>query len=202
MIVYPLYSSFMRIKLSISNSIFSAPVTCCCLVVSDSLWTHGLQLTRLPYLKLAPGVCSNWSPLCQWCHPTIILCHPLSCLQSFPASGSFLVNWLLASGGQSIGASVSESVLPMNIQGCFPLGLTGLISWHLLSLLQHHSSKAPIVWCSAFFMVQLSHPYLTTEKVQSPYHIWSSLSNWNTRGELKCHVLDFNIVYLKTHSTG
>ena len=74
---------------------------------------------------------------------------------------------LFASGGQSIRASASASVLPMNIQDWFPLGLTDLISFlavqgTLKSLLQYHNSKASILWCSAFFMVQLSHQYLTT----------------------------------------
>ena len=90
-----------------------------------------------------------------------------SCLQSFPASGSFPVSRLFTSGGQSIGASASASVLPVNIQGRFPLGLTGLISLlskGLSSLLQHHSSKASILQHSAFSMVQFSHPYMTTEK--------------------------------------
>ena len=80
-----------------------------------------------------------------------------SCLQSFPASRSFPVSQFLASGGQSIGVSASASVLPMNIQYWFPLGSTGLISLQskgtLKSLLQHHSSKASILWCSAFFIV-------------------------------------------------
>ena len=87
-----------------------------------------------------------------------------SCLQSFQASGSFSVTQLFASGGQSIGVSASASTLPMNIQDWFPLGLTGLISLQskgLSSLLQHHSSKGSILWLSAFFMVQLSHPYRT-----------------------------------------
>ena len=77
------------------------------------------------------------------------------------------MNWLFASGGHSIGASASVSVLPMNIQDLFPLGLTSLISLQfkgLSSILQHHSSKASILRCSAFFIVQLSHPYMTTEK--------------------------------------
>ena len=81
------------------------------------------------------------------------------CLQSFPASASFPVSWPSPSGSQSIGASTSASVLPMNIQDWFPLRLTGLISLQsrgLSSLLQHHSSKALVLCCSAFFMVQLS----------------------------------------------
>ena len=86
--------------------------------------------TRLPCQSLTPGVCSNSCPLSRWCHSTIasFVTPFLSCPQSFPESGSFPVSWLLALGGQSIGASASASVLPMNIQGWFPFGLTGLIS--------------------------------------------------------------------------
>ena len=98
--------------------------------------------------------------------------HPLSLsfppALHFPASGSFPMRQLFASGGQSIGASASASVLPMSIQGWFPLELTGLISLQvqqtLKCLLQHHSLKTSILQCSAFFMVQLSHPYMTTAK--------------------------------------
>ena len=105
----------------------------------------------------------------RWCHPTISsFVSPFSsCLQSFPASGSFPVSWFFTSGGQSIGGSASASVLPMDIQDWFPLGWTGWISLQskgLWSLLQHHSSKASILRCSAFFIVQLSHPYMTTRK--------------------------------------
>ena len=98
--------------------------------MSDSLWPHGLQHTRPPCPSLTPGVYSNSCPLSQWCHPTIssFVAPFFSCPQSFPASGSFPVSWLFASGGQSIGALASASVLPMNIQGWFPLGLTDLIS--------------------------------------------------------------------------
>ena len=133
-------------------------------VVSDSLGLHGLQHTRLPCPLLSPRVCSNLRPLNWCCHPTIssTVIPFSSCPQSFPASESFPVSWLFASGGQSIGASVSASVLPMNIQDWFPLGWTGLISLLFKglskSLLQHHSSKASVLWCSAFFMAQLSHP--------------------------------------------
>ena len=103
----------------------------------------------------------------------LILCHPLLCLQSFPASKSLPMSWLFSSGGQSIGASAS--VLSMNIQGRFPLGLTGLIlavQGTLKSLLQHHSSKASVLRCSVFFIVQLSHPYMTTGKT-IPLAIWT-----------------------------
>ena len=97
----------------------------------------------------------------------VILFHPLLLLPSFfPSLGVFSVSQFFASSSQSIGAS--KSVLPVNIQGWFPLGLTGwlsLMSKGLLSLLQHHSSKASILQCSAFFMVQLSHPYMTAGKM-------------------------------------
>ena len=98
-------------------------------VMSNFLWPHGLQYARLPCPSPTPGACSNSCPLSQWCHPTISssVVH-FSCLQSFPVSGSFPMSWLFASGDQSIGASASASVLPMNIQGWFPLGLTILIS--------------------------------------------------------------------------
>ena len=90
-----------------------------------------------------------------------------SCLQSFQASWSFPMSQFFASGGQSIGTSALASVLPMNIQHWFPSGWTGLISLKskgLSSLLQHHSSKASILRRSAFFIVQLLHPYMTTRK--------------------------------------
>ena len=94
-----------------------------CSVVSDSLWPHGLQHSRLPCPSASPRLCSDSCPLSWWCHPTISSSvTPLSCLQSFPASGSFPVKQLFTSGGPSIRASASASVLPMNIQDWFPLG--------------------------------------------------------------------------------
>ena len=85
-------------------------------VVSNSLRPHGRQHTRLPCPSPPPRVCSNSCPLSQWCHPTISsFVIPFSFLQSFPASGSFLMSWLFASGGQSTGVSASASVLPINI---------------------------------------------------------------------------------------
>ena len=97
-------------------------------VVSDSLQPHGLQHTRPPCPSPIPRVYPNSCPFSQWCHPTISSCVvPFSsCLQSFPASGSFQMSQFFASGGQSIGASAS--VLSMNIQDWFPLGCTGSIS--------------------------------------------------------------------------
>ena len=91
-----------------------------------------------------------------------------SCPQSLPASESFPISQLFASGGQSTGVSASASVLPVNTQDWSPLGWTGWIPLQskgtLKSLFQHHSSKASILWCSAFFTIQLSHPYMTTGK--------------------------------------
>ena len=107
--------------------------------------------------------------LSRWCHSTIS-CSVIpfsSWIQSFPAWGSFQMSQLFTSGAPSIRASALVSVLPVNIQDWFPLGLTGLISLQskgFSSLLQHHSSKAPILRHSAFFMVQLSHPHRTTGK--------------------------------------
>ena len=99
-------------------------------VVSDSLWPYGLQHARLPFPSPTPGACSNSCPLSQWCHPIISssIVPFSSYLQSFPASNSFPVRQFFALGGQRIGVSASASVLPMNIQDWFPLGLTGLIS--------------------------------------------------------------------------
>ena len=97
----------------------------------------------------------------------ILYCSLFLCLQSFPASGSFPMSQVFASDGQSIGVSASTSVLPMNTQDWSHLGWTGWISLQskgLANLLQHHSSKASILWHSAFFTVQFSHPYMTTGK--------------------------------------
>ena len=99
-------------------------------IISDSLQPHGLQHARLLCPSPTPRVYSSSCPLSRWCHPTILSSViPFSfCLQSFPVSGSFQMSQFFASDGQSIEVSVSESVLPMNIQDWFPLGLTGLIS--------------------------------------------------------------------------
>ena len=101
-----------------------------CSATSNSLQPHGLQHARPPCPSSTPGVYSDSCPLSQWCHPAISSSGvPFSSsLQSFPASGSFQMSQLFASGGQSIGLSASASVLPMNIQDWFPLGWTGWIS--------------------------------------------------------------------------
>ena len=119
--------------------------------------------------SLSPGVCSNSCPLWQWCHPTISSSViPFSCLPSLPASGSFPMSQLFTSGGQSIGASTSALVFPMNIQGWFPLGLTGLISLQPKGLSRVFYSTT--VWThqffstQVFFIVQILHQYMTTGK--------------------------------------
>ena len=139
-------------------------------VVSHSLQPHGLQHARPLCPSSTPGAYSNSCLLSRWCHPFISSSvTPFSSrLRSFPASGSFQMGQLFTSGGQSIGVSASASVLQMNIQDWFPLGWTGLISLQSKGLsvgvdLQHHSSKASILQCLSFFIVQLSHPYMITQ---------------------------------------
>ena len=133
-----------------------------------TLWPHELQHARLPCPSPTPKAYSNLCPSSQWCHPTISSSVvPFSFhLQSFPASGSFPVSQFFTWGGQSIGVSASASVLPMHSQDWFPLGRTGWISLQSkgLSRIFNHSSKASVLRCSAFFMVQLSHPYMTPGK--------------------------------------
>ena len=116
-----------------------------------------------------PGVRSDSRPSSQWCHPAISssVVPFSSCPQSLPASESFPMSQLLAWGGQSTGVSASASFAPKKSQGWSPSEWTGWISLQSKghkSLLQHHSSKASILRCSAFFTVQLSHPYMTTGK--------------------------------------
>ena len=131
-------------------------------VVSDSLQPHQLQHTRLPCPSLSPWVCSNWCPRSQWCHPTIlssVACFS-SCCQSFPISGSFPVNRLFTSGGQSIGALASASVLPMNIQGWFPLGLI-LSPPYLL-----HAKYSSQIWFTLCQLLQMEHAYCVLDALQ------------------------------------
>ena len=132
-------------------------------VMPSSLWPHGAQHARFPCPSPSPRVCSNSCPLSQWYHPTISFSViPFSsCLQSFPASGCFLVSWLFESGGQSIGVSASASVLPMNIQGWSPLGWTGLIS--LLSKELSRVFSNTTIQKHQFFGIQPSYgPTLTS----------------------------------------
>ena len=114
----PMYTGFLYIQFS--------SVAQLCLTLCDA---HGLQHARLSCPLPTPGVYSNSCPWSRWCYPTISSSVvPFSCLQPFPASGSFQMSQFFASGGQSIGVSASTSVIPMNIQDWIPLGLTGLIS--------------------------------------------------------------------------
>ena len=136
---------------------------CCCSVVSDSLWPHGLQHYRLPCPSLSPGACSNSCLLSQWCHLTILssVAPFSSCPQSFPVSGSFPVGQLFIAGGQSFGVLASASVLSMNVQGWFPLGLTGLISFYPRD--SQESSPAPQFESINFSMFSLLYgPALTS----------------------------------------
>ena len=141
-----------------------------CSVVSDSLWPHESQHARPPCPSPTPGVYPNSGPSSRWCHPAISssVVPFSSCHQSLPASVSFPVSQLFAQRWPKYW-SFSLSISPSNEH-------PGLISFrmdwlHLLAvqgtlknLLQHHSWKASILWCSAFFTVQLSHPYMTTGK--------------------------------------
>ena len=129
-------------------------------------WTAAHQASLS---SLSPRVCLNSCPLSQWCHPTILpSVVPLSsCPQSFPASGSFPISQLIISGGQSIGASASASVLPMIIQGWFLLWMTGLISLQSKGLSRVFSNTK--TWKHQFFharppSLSNSHPYTTTGK--------------------------------------
>ena len=126
-------------------------VCCCSLIVPNSLRLYGLQHARFFYPLLFPGVCSNSCPLSWWCYASnhLILCRPLLLLPSiFPSIKVFSVSRLFASGVQSIGASASVSVLPVNIQGWFPLGLRWLKEYSLfldctcgLDLIRHKRPK-------------------------------------------------------------
>ena len=125
-------------------------------VISESLWLHGLQQARLPCPLPTTGACSNSCPSSRWCHPTIssYVAPFSSCLHSFPASGSLPMSQFFTSGGQSNGASASTSVLPMNVQDWFPLGLTGWISLQSKGLSRVSSNTT--VQIHQFFGAQLS----------------------------------------------
>ena len=158
-------------------------------IVSNSLQPHGLQHTRLPCPSLSPRVCSNSCPSSQWCHPTISssVIRFFSCLQSFPESGFFLISQLFTSGGQSIGASAS--VPPVNIQGWFPLGCTGLISlqsnglsrgFYNITIQKHQFFGAqPSLWPHS------QHTYMTTGKT-------IALTRWTFVGKIMSLLFFFN----------
>ena len=138
-----------------------------CSVMSDSLWPHGLQHASLPCPSPSPSACSNSCPLSWWYHPTTSssVVPFSSWLQSFSGSESFPMNHLFTSGGQRIGDSAS---VPMSIQDWFPLGLTDWLSLQSQGLSRVFSNttvqKHQLFGTQAFFMIQLSHPYMTTEK--------------------------------------
>ena len=157
-------------------------------VVSDSLQPHGLQYARLPCPSPTPGPCSHSCLSSWWWHPTISTSViPFSShFQSFPASGSFPVSQFFTSGGQRTGASASASVLPMNIQDWFPSEWTRWISLQSkgLSRVFFNTTKASIRQHSAFFTVQLSHPYMTTGKLVA-------LTRWTFVDKVMCLLFTF-----------
>ena len=141
--------------------------------MSDSWWPHGLQHTRLPCPSRSPRVCSNSCPLSWWRHPTISssVAPFFSCPQSFPASGSFPRSWLFSLEGQRIG--VSAPFLPVNIQGWFPLELTGLISLLSNGFSRVFSSTA--IGRHQFFSAQPSFcsiSHIHTWLLEEDLHVW------------------------------
>ena len=142
-------------------------------VMSDSLWPHESQHTRPPCPSLTPGACSDSRPSRWWCHPIISSSASLfSWLQSFPASGSFPMSQFFTSGGQSIGASASASLLPMNIQDWFPSGWTGWISLQSKRLSRIFSTTT--VSKHQFFGAQLSlwsNSHIHTWLLEKPW-LW------------------------------
>ena len=162
--------------------------------MSNSLWPHGLQHTRLPCSSSTPRACSNSCPLNQWCYLTISSSAATFsfCLQSFTASRSFPVSQLFTSGSQSIGASALASVLPMNIQGWFPLGLTGLNSLQSKRLSRVFSSTT--VQKHQFFGAQpslLSNSHICTWLLERPW-LWlygPLLAKWCVFFLISCLVL-------------
>ena len=138
--------------------------------MSNSLQPHVLQHAKIPCPSPTPRAYSNSCPLSRWYHPTISssVVPFSSCFPSFPASESFPMRQFFASGGQSIGVSASASVLPMNIQGWFPLGWTGWISLQSKGLSKVFSNttvqKHQFFCAQLSYILQLSHPYMTTGK--------------------------------------
>ena len=141
--------------------LFSRPI------MSDSLWPHGLQHSRPPSLSPSPQIFTSSYPLRWWCHPAISSSDALfSCPQSFPASRSFPMRWLFASGGQSIGTSASGSVLAINIQDWFPLGWTGWISLQSRGL----SESSPTPQFKSIYSLMLN--FLYSINCNSHIHTW------------------------------
>ena len=138
----------------------------------DFLWPHELQHARLLCPSLSPRVCSNSCPWSRWCHPTISssVAPFSSCLQCFPASRSFPMSRLFTSGGRIIGASVSTSILPMNTQGWFSLGLTGLISllimYNLIPIAISRFNNSEII-----FVCKVRRVYTSLNFYKPNYHL-------------------------------
>ena len=147
-----------------------------CSVMSDSLWPHGLQHAMLPCPSPSPGAFSNSCPLSQWCHPTISFSViPFSCLQSFPASVSFLTNQLFTSGSQSIAASVSAPVPP--------IAAAAAKSFQLCLTLHPHRHRLPRPWDSPartleWVVVSFSSAWKWKVKVKSLSRVWPSATPW------------------------
>ena len=159
-----------------------------CSVVPDSLWPHGLQHARLPCPSLFPRVCSNSCPLSWWYHPTISssVVPFSSCIQSFPASGSFPMNRLFASCGQSIGALAS--ILPMNVQGWFLLGLTGINPLGLISLHSPRDSQesSPAPQLESINSLALSLLLRSSSQEGDSYSIWRKVRcDWSHAPRIK-----------------
>ena len=151
-------------------------------VMSDSLQLYGLWHARLPCSSPTPRTCSNSCPSSWWCHPTISFSViPFSSyLQSFPLSGSFLINQLFASGDQSIGASASASVLPMYIQEWSPLGLTGLISFlskELSRVFSNTTVQKHQFFCAQFSSRLTAFSLIAGDLVSNCSSLWKWLIN-------------------------
>ena len=151
-----------------------------CSVISNSLRPHGLQHARTPCPSPTSRAYSNSCPSSWWCHPIISssVIPFSSCLQSFPTSGSFPMSQFFTSSGQSIWVSASASVLPMNSQDWFPLGWTGWIFLQSKGLSRVFSNttvqKHQFFSAQLAFIVQLSHPYMTTGKTSETDLCWQS----------------------------
>ena len=161
-----------RTRVLVYNTVLLTDIIISSVKSLSCVWIFAIPWTaaRLPCPSPTPRTCSNSYTSSRWCHPTISssVVPFSSCLQSFQASVSFPMSQLYVSGGQSGGASASASVLPMIIQDWDNLGRTGLISLQSKGLPRFFSNtivqKHAFLWHSAFFMVQLSHPYMTTGK--------------------------------------
>ena len=158
--------------------------------MSDSLWPHESQHTRPPCLSSTPGVHSNSCPSSRWCHPAF---HPLSSPSPpapNPSQHLSLFQWVNSSHEEYWSFSFSI-ILSKEHPGLISFRMDWLdllaVQRTLKSLVQHHSSKASILWCSAFFTVQLSHPYMTTGKT-------IALSRWTFVGKVMSLLFTFGLL--------